>query len=209
VTGRLSIARRIRRLAVVVLLALWASAGLAVGATLMISHWAALPRPASNRRLGDLIVEGRVVPKTGRWTALHVLYTSCRCSQRILDHLWSRRAIPGIDERVVLVGPPRSYPALAAAAGYGVEALTPGELSARYGVAAAPLLVVADPSGRIRYSGGYTERKQGPDIRDGQIIAALMRDDAPAALPLFGCAVSRELQQALDPLRLKYRSTEE
>jgi hypothetical protein len=207
--ARPSFAGRVRRVAVVASLTLWASAGLAVGANMMVGHWASLPRPASGGGLAGLASEGRAEPETGRWTALHVLYTSCRCSQRILDHLWTRRALPGIDERVALVGPPGSHPALAAAAGYRVELLTPAELAARYGVVAAPLLLVADASGRIRYSGGYTDRKQGPEIRDGQIIAALLRDDTPAELPLFGCAVSRELQRVLDPLRLKYRDREE
>jgi hypothetical protein len=68
---------------------------------------------------------------------------------------------------------------------------------ARYGIEAAPALLVIDPGGRTRYAGGYTERKQGPDIEDLRLMAAAQGDEDLAGLPLFGCAVSDRLRRAL------------
>jgi hypothetical protein len=70
-----------------------------------------------------------------------------------------------------------------------------------YHIAAAPLLVVLGPDGSVRYSGGYTEQKQGPAIRDLEILAAAARDERPShsPLPVFGCAVAADLRRRLDP----------
>ena len=71
---------------------------------------------------------------------------------------------------------------------------------ARVGVEAAPILIVIDPSGVVRYAGGYTERKQGPVVADIRILRATERGDAPVALPIFGCAVSERLRGELSTL---------
>ena len=81
--------------------------------------------------------------------------------------------------------------------------IEPPELAARYGLEAAPVFVVADPEGELRYVGGYTTRKQGLDNRDLAIITELRAGHDQRELPLFGCAVSRSLQQLLDPLGLR------
>jgi hypothetical protein len=55
----------------------------------------------------------------------------------------------------------------------------------------------------VVYSGGYTSRKQGPEIEDVAIVAAVRAQKVPKTLPVFGCATARELASALDPLGLK------
>ncbi len=89
------------------------------------------------------------------------------------------------------------------AAGFDLETLSTEELARRYGVEAAPLLVVSDPRGTVRYVGGYTDHKQSVVIRDHEILSALRGGGGVAALPVFGCAVSKELGQRVDPLGLR------
>jgi hypothetical protein len=66
------------------------------------------------------------------------------------------------------------------------------------------LLIVVDPGGTPRYAGGYTIRKQGLDYQDLEILAELRRGSSAERLPAYGCAVSDELQSALDPIGIKY-----
>jgi hypothetical protein len=176
---------------------------------LLAGHLLTLPRPDQSEVLRAALRDRRVPGNPDRWTALHVLYADCGCSRRILDHLLERRALPGLDERIVLVlgedeteaGALRP-PALAA--GFTFEVLTPEDLEARLGVESSPLLVIADPAGAARYVGGYTDRKRGPDIEDAAILARLRQGERVAPLPVFGCATSKKLQRKLDPLSLKY-----
>jgi hypothetical protein len=68
------------------------------------------------------------------------------------------------------------------------------------------MFAVMDPSGGLRYLGGYTERKQGLMIEDVTIVERLRSERPVVELPLFGCAVSRSLQAMLDPLGIRYRA---
>lgn len=72
-----------------------------------------------------------------------------------------------------------------------VQALTASGL-AQVGISAAPLLIVLDPQDRVRYEGGYSDRKQGPQIGDLEILASAYRGQAVAAHPLFGPAISEQ-----------------
>ncbi|HEX5656691.1 MAG TPA: hypothetical protein VFX59_05820 [Polyangiales bacterium] len=174
---------------------LWAPLCLLLVASLMVTHTYALPAPAPQ----DLRVERDA---QGRWQMLHVLYGRCRCSQRILQHLLTRKALPGVAERIVLVGADPQLEQRARAAGFVIEAITPEELPRRYALNAVPALAVISPA-RVEYLGGYTERKQGPEIADLEIFERVRAGTRTDALPLFGCAVSEALRGRLDPLSLR------
>ncbi len=73
----------------------------------------------------------------------------------------------------------------------------------KYGIESAPLMIVDDAHGVIRYAGGYTSRKQGLDYQDQAIVHQLLSGAEVDPLPLFGCAVSQRLKQMVDPFRLK------
>ena len=185
--------------------AVWAGLLLVIVGTLMVGHWYTLPKPDKD----DVVLTGALADLRGpeaadSWMAVHVLYTECRCSQRIFDHLFSRELVPGIAERILLVGANSSIEAQAKKSGYGVTVLSPAELREQFALQSAPLLLVTDPKGSIVYSGGYTTRKQGPDIRDVSIITSLMQQQSADELPLYGCGTSTELQAVLDPLGIKY-----
>ena len=134
------------------------------------------------------------------------LADGCRCSGRVVEHLLGREPGGAVAEAVVLVSEGPDEPRRAAAlrtAGYGVEVLSAAGVEARYGVEAAPLLVVADPSGVVRYAGGYTDRKQSLVLRDREVMASLLAGRTPARLPTYGCAVSARLRRDLSPWPLR------
>lgn len=197
--------RRLPRWAAWFCLALWAALSIVAQSTLMVSHWYTLPSPnradpALEEALAALVPEA----EQGSWTAVHVLYSACRCSQRVFEHLFESSRPEGLYEVVLLVGGEASLEARAAAAGFDVVTLSPRDLEARFGIVSAPLLLVSSPGGELRYAGGYTERKQGYAVEDLEVIGALQAGVEPSELPLYGCGVSKELQQILDPMGLKY-----
>lgn len=194
-------------------LCVWALVVLVLGSFLLAGHLVSLPAPAMAGERLTATLAARPGARPGLWSAVHVLYEGCGCSSRVLSHLTRRTARPDLDETVIYAraagaGPPSADEAATAAAvrsaGFRFEALTPAELETRYQVESAPLLLVADPGGVVRYAGGYTDRSGGKPIFDLTIIDGLKSGHAVQALPVFGCAVSSRVQRAIDPLGLKY-----
>jgi len=182
----------------------WIVCCLVAGAYMLGAHLLTLPKPDA----GDLqrsAVMGRLPSQRGRWLAVHVLDQDCKCSQRVLDHLLAGPRPLAVAERVVLIASAVAPERIAAitAAGFDLDIVTPDQLFARYHLEAAPLLVVADPANTVRYIGGYGPRKQAADLRDVAMIEALERGERVAPLPTFGCAVSRGLRTAVDPLGIR------
>lgn len=174
----------------------------AVGVTLMVRHSVALPRPTVDVELTRAMATLRTPSEAHRWMAVHVLYAECRCSQRIAEHLLSSTRPQNVVEHVLLVGSNAELEARLVAHGFHVTVVATEELAERYRVAAVPLLVIAASDETIRYAGGYTARKQGPEPRDLELIAAAREDRGLDALPVFGCVVSEKLQRAVNPLGL-------
>ncbi len=181
---------------------IWFLVMVTVGATLLGRHLIALPRPAKDAALAQAMATLRGPADTGRWMAIHVLYADCQCSQRIAEHLLATKRPQDIAERVLLIGHDAGLEARLDAAGIVVVRTDENDAAVHYHVVAAPLFVVVGPEGAVRYAGGYTERKQGPDPRDLDILADARADRAIAPLPLFGCAVSARLRSSLNPLGL-------
>lgn len=183
----------------------WAGLALVGTSTLMASHLYTLPQPElADPKLRERVAALRTNVAPDQWHAIHVLYAACRCSQRIFDHLFDAPRPAGFHETVLLVGDDDAAVARANAAGFEVVGVTPTQLAQEFHIEAAPLLMVSDPAGRIVYAGGYSERKQGYEALDREVMEGLRDGAAPSTLPLFGCGVSKQLQSALDPLGLKY-----
>lgn len=185
-------------------IAAWVPAVIVVCAYLLGAHLLTLPAPPpTDPRLARSLAALRGGTGRGRWVVLHFLYDSCRCSGLVLEHLVARRASPDAVERVVLIDGTPAAAARLRAAGYDAETTTRDRLVARFGFEAAPVMVVADPDDRVRYLGGYSERKQAPVLHDVEILRRARAGAVVRALPLFGCAVSARLQGAVDPLGLR------
>jgi hypothetical protein len=187
-------------------LGLWFVAMLLVGSSLMAKHLVPLPEPTVQEvRAASLSQLAGPAPKDGRWMAVHVLYSECRCSKRIAEHLLETARPADVDEHVLLVkdGDDTGIGKRLGDGGFHVHVVTSEELAERYGIEAVPFFVLLGPDGVARYAGGYTDRKQGPAPRDLEIIAAARegKGELPA-LPTFGCAVSEKLRNTLDPLRI-------
>ncbi len=183
-------------------LLIWLFAMAAGGATLLGRHLIALPRPAKDAALAQAMGSMRGPGDAGLWMAVHVLYADCQCSQRIAEHLLAGRRPREVAERVLLIGHDPDLEARFDAAGISVVRTDENDAAVHYHVSAAPLFVVIAPDGTVRYAGGYTERKQGPDPRDLNILADARADRAVTTLPVFGCAVSARLRSAMNPLGL-------
>lgn len=186
----------------------WAALVSIIGATLLNAHWVPLPLPDRDApELGTALATTLDPGERDRWLAVHVLYTDCPCSVRIIEHLLdSERPAAAID-KVILVGDPYDFERRLRGAGFWVEAVSPEALRRRFAIEAAPLLAVLAPQtqgGHVEYLGGYTSRKQGPDIQDVEIIERLASHDGVTEHPVYGCGVSRRLQRLLDPLGVKY-----
>lgn len=182
----------------------WAAIALAIGTTLMAAHWRTLPvPPADDTRLLAALAELRDDDDRERWLVVHVLYAACRCSRDVIDHLLDAPRPAGLSERILLVGATPELDAKLAASAIPVVRVQPEELAERFAIAAAPLLLVVDPAGALRYRGGYSQRKQAAELHDIAIIERVRADAEVSALPLFGCAVSDELRRMLDPLGLR------
>jgi hypothetical protein len=178
-------------------LAAWFAAMLTVGAGLLARHVVALPAPANDSKLAASLQALRQPDEARVWLAVHVLYSECRCSQRIADHLLTTERPPDWSEIILWVGNLAPDPRLEQR--FDVRRVGAADL-ARYGIEAAPLLVALDPEGRVQYAGGYSERKQGPVIDDLRILESARRPMRLATLPVFGCAVSERLQRQLAAL---------
>jgi hypothetical protein len=190
-----------RNLAQLLLTTAWAVALVVPISSMMAGHLLTLPSPDKAAVAPRL--EGRAASAEG-WRAFHVLSPACKCSRQVLAHLLERGAHAGVTETLLFVGEETQGLAQARAAGFRTEALSAQELFDRYKIQTVPLLVVMNPEGSILYSGGYTERKQGADIQDVALLEGAMAGLPAQELPLFGCAVSRELQKQIDPFGLKY-----
>jgi hypothetical protein len=184
-------------------LASWAIViSLAIG-SLMVGHWVALPRPAvGDSGLADALAE--VLPAKRTWTMVHVLYADCPCSRQVFDHLAARERPKDTHECILLVGEDVVFEGLACRAGFQVVSLTDEDLERRFGIQAAPLLLVTAPDGRVAYSGGYTDRKRGMAFQDEHILFRVRAGESVDGLPVYGCGVAKSLQDTLDPFGLKY-----
>ena len=172
----------------------WLFSTLLLGSALLAKHIVALPAPSASASLSRALTPLRDPSERGQWLAVHVLYAECRCSQRIVSHLLSTTRPVDTRELVIWVGD--QAPPSGLGTHFRVKRATVAEL-ARVGISAAPLLIVLDPSDGVRYVGGYSARKQGPELEDLQILVGIRNNGIFATLPVFGCAISDRLRQRL------------
>lgn len=181
---------------------LWVFLASVCTVALMARHLVALPAPGpQDGQMADALQRLRHPEEQGKLLAVHVLYSECRCSLRIVDHLVTRARPQGVSELVLLAGPPLDLAERLEAAGFRVLQLKEEALQERFHIESAPLMVVLSPTGDVRYAGGYTTQKQGLDIQDLSILEGA-RTAGVAPLPVLGCAVSQRLQKLLNPLGL-------
>jgi len=118
-----------------------------------------------------------------------------------LTHLIARGRFRDAEELILFVGSDPGNRETALRAGFGFQNISDSDLISRFGVEAAPVLVIFNSNGELRYAGGYYNHPATIRPLDEQIHGQLEAGKVTAALPVFGCAVSLRLQRSLDPLR--------
>lgn len=192
-----------RRSIGVAALCVWGALMIWIGAIMLGRHLVALPaQTTDDASLAAALSARRSDTNQRGWFAAHALYGECGCSRRVAKHLLESERPEDVRELVILVGDDPALRTSLTERGFDVDVVEREELAARYHLRAVPVFAVLDPLDRVRYVGGYTQRKQGPVIEDLDILERLQSERSIAALPLFGCAVSRRLQQAVDPTGL-------
>ena len=187
-----------------VFLVTWAASLTVVGACLMAGHWIPLPG-ISGDEVSNSPGFSQSIPAE-KWSVLHFIYAECPCSRRVLDHVLATGPSQRLHEQIVLVGGDEAIAIQIRHLGFEVDQITPEQLAGKYAVKAAPMMVVVDPNRKVRYAGGYTSRKQAYEIHYLRIASELLDGKVVERLPVYGCAVSRELKAIVDPLGLKSSS---
>jgi hypothetical protein len=146
-------------------------------------------------------------PGRGQWRMLHVLSDSCGCSQRVMQHLLARHAVPGVTEQVLLIEDEGSklsggdeLVARLGQEGFRVTRIAARSIPAESGMRGVPLLIVASPGDKIAYMGGYGMRGD----QDATVFQTVRSGAQMKALPVLGCAVGSRVRRQADPFGLKY-----
>jgi hypothetical protein len=183
----------------------WCGLCLALMAALALAHDAAPSPPAlDDPHLVAASREHATTHGQGRWLMVHVLCERCACSRAVVQGLLERRPRADVSERVILAGGGQRLRSEFVSAGYPVDEIAIETLRVRWSITAVPMLVVADPAGRLRYAGGYLDRAGAAQSRDLEILAELRSGASRLGLPVVGgCVTSAELERALDPLGVK------
>lgn len=177
-------------------LVVWAGAISVVCGLLLVRHLVPLPTPS---RLGPGFVALRA-PQPGALVVFHVLLAECRCSAQVAERLVARPRPAKVEEHLVLVDDGAgTLERRFAGTSFIIHHASSRDLASRFDVSGVPLLLVVGGDGEIRYSGGYTERKQAVISRDVEIIDAVTRGETPDPLPLFGCATAEGLRRTRSP----------
>ena len=183
----------------------WGVACLALLAALTLAHDAAPQAPDVDDPL--LVAASRehaAAHGQGRWMMVHVICERCACSRAVVQGLIERGPLAGVSDRVILAGGGPRLRREFVSAGYPVDEIDLETLRARWSVTAVPMLIVADPAGRLRYAGGYLDRAGAAQSRDLQILAELRAGGERLGLPVVGgCVTSADLERALDPIGVR------
>jgi hypothetical protein len=173
-------------------------------ASLGVSHTAPMPEPTPEERLTHALLGLREQPKQP--FLVHVIYARCSCTERLFRHLIERRALAGMDEEILFVGEDEAKKARARQAGYRFTTVSAAELVSRFGLEAAPVLFAFTRDGRLAYAGGYFDKAAAVVALDERIVSEVQRGLPTEPLPVYGCAVSPQLQKSVDPLGIVYRN---
>ena len=184
------------------MLASWMVVALVGLAALSVRHMASLPKPDDEALLSRSMLQLRRTSSEN--FLVHVIDAECSCSRALFAHLVARRRFPGAEEAVLFVGADPKKQESAKRAGFTFTTVSAEELTFHFGLEAAPVLIVFDSAGRLRYAGGYYSHPATITPLDERIYAQLATGANVEPLPVFGCAVSSRLQKSLNPLSAVY-----
>ena len=178
------------------LLGVWGLVVVIALASISVGHLASLPQPGDKAFLSRALLKYR--RQTNANFLVHVIYSDCSCASGLLTHLRSRAAFPGEEELILFVGWSSGQERRFNDAGFDFKNITATHLVSDFGLEAAPVLVMFDAAGKMRYVGGYYDVPATVVALDEEIHSKVAAHTSVEPLPVFGCAVSPQLQQSLD-----------
>ncbi len=142
-----------------------------------------------------------------RWKLVHLLVEGCSCSAAVAEHLCERLPLKDVEEVVYVVGGDHHFEWVnnLQRLGFDVRVQNAEELRLALGSDAGPQLLIADPTGAIRYRGGYQSTRPGTRLnhlatnmeadtpQECEILLALRQGRDVQAYPAFGCGGSLSL----------------
>lgn len=188
----------------------WAMAFLAVWfcllalgmASLMMNHVFAMPAPTDDERLEAALAKVR--RHSDRPLALHIIYENCSCTNLLVEELLERGPTNHWEEVILFVGASPERHRRAQRNGFETHQSSALQLKTQWGVEAAPVLLLLDQSGALAYAGGYFETPATVSPQEVRLMRQLLEGTELSPLPIYGCAVSAQLQAQTDPLGIKY-----
>jgi hypothetical protein len=185
-----------KTLLVVLLLILWALASLYILTRMHGWHWISFKyeKPKNIAQVAKDI-------EKENWGMIHVLGRGCGCSEFVQDYLIKRKAQKNIRETIIFIGNAARKRELEKAGYHFAEAQNVNGL-----IKGVPMLLIYNNNGQVIYSGGYAQKTITPftQIQDLKILQAAKSEQNLKEYSVMGCAVSKKLQNLLDPLNLKY-----
>lgn len=183
----------------------WFTACALILGNLGIGHVVSMPKPEAGSLSGLLGALQKLRQRDAGEFVVHVLSADCSCTESLFRHLLDNGPQGSADEVFLFVGENAAKAQQARQAGYRFVSIESDTLAAM-GLESAPVLAVFDSDGAIRYLGGYYDHPAAANPRDQRLRQALAAGEAPAPLPIYGCAVSERLKQAFDPYGIVYDS---
>ncbi len=168
---------------------------------LMSEHYVVLPVAEERIEFAHSIPT-----EASAWKILHVLGEDCKCSRDVLAYLEERGISSAASEAILLLGGKLETKLSLESRGFIVEISDAEELCVSYGSEGVPYFQISDETNVMRYSGAYS--KMGYSTTRGYLdlknLELAKQGIETPNLPVLGCATSRRLRGALDPLALKY-----
>lgn len=167
-------------------------------ASLHLRHWVSLPST-------DPSIAAVTLEPSDHWRLIHYLAPDCGCSLNLADHLIDRQVASNVTETIWLSVDDADLRDRLRSAGFPCRIVT-AEAAGLLGVPGGPWLLVVDPSGTVRYSGGHSKRINGAirSYAELSLLDRLANGQSVAALPSWGCSIDPGWQATTDPFGLKY-----
>jgi hypothetical protein len=129
----------------------------------------------------------------------------------LVEYLTRRGPAPNVAEVVLAIEPTSDQRSQLLKAGFQFIATTHSNLkSSHFDVSGIPLMYIIDDKGNQVYTGGYTKEgsiRKTSHFMDLEILEKFKLGRSTAGLFIQGCSVSKSLSKKLDPLGLKYMSS--
>jgi hypothetical protein len=157
-------------------------------------HWVSFKTDRNPANVSEVV--------TNNWGMVHVLGQGCSCSQFVAKHLIERGPLKKHAETIVVVGELEQKEELIKA---GFKIVDHQDIKGI--IQGVPMLLIHNPQKELVYTGGYAPKIITPitKIEDIKIFnAALNGKEELKPYGVMGCAVSKKLQNILDPFKLKY-----